>query len=161
MRFALLLTIIFLATLTPALAQAPAIASSTVFVSSDPGNGSLPGTSRAAKPGDMVVLSGKITKTAGVLPGAVVILTNTKQMAVTNADGEFEFVVPASAGILSARVTYAGYADEILTLNTAAGQSTMSLTNAQVIVVAHRQQLKHYLKTAHKQIKHDLKQVRR
>ena len=56
---------------------------------------------------------------------------------------------------------YAGYADEILTLNTAAGQSTMSLTNAQVIVVARRQQLKHYLKTAHKQIKRDLKQVRR
>ena len=110
---------------------------------------------------DKVVLLGKITNAAGPLPGAVVILTATKQMAATNAAGEFQFVVPASAGALQAVVTYAGYADEAMTLNAAADESTVSLTNARVIVVARRQQLKFYLKTARKQAKRSLKQLRR
>lgn len=106
-----------------------------------------------------IVLTGKITNPAGPLPGAVVILTSTNAMAVTNADGEFEFVVPANAGALQARVTYAGYADEQLTLNASAGESTVNLTDARVIVVSRKQQLKKYLKTAKKQIEHDLKQI--
>jgi len=108
-----------------------------------------------------MVLAGKITNPAGPLPGAVVILTGTKQMAVTDADGEFEFEVPANAGALQATVTYAGYADEAMTLNASADESTVSLTNARVIVVSRKQQLKRYLKTAQKQIKHDLKQIHR
>ena len=106
-----------------------------------------------------IVLTGTITNPAGVLPGAVIILTASKQMAVTNADGEFEFVVPANAGPLAARVTYAGFADETMTLNTA-DASTVNLANATVVVVARRQQLKFYLKTARKQVKRSLKQVR-
>ena len=109
---------------------------------------------------EKMTLIGKITNPTGPLPGAVVVLTDTKQMAVTNADGEFEFEVPANAGAIDAVVTYAGYADEKMTLNAAADESTVSLTNAHVIVVSRRNQLKKYLKTAHKQIKHDLKQIR-
>ncbi|MBH8560162.1 carboxypeptidase-like regulatory domain-containing protein [Hymenobacter negativus] len=109
---------------------------------------------------EKTLLIGKITNPAGPLPGAVVILTGTKQMAVTNADGEFEFEVPANAGALDAVVTYAGYADEKMTLNAAATESTVSLTNARVIVVSRKQQLKRYLKTAHKQVKHDLRLAR-
>ena len=108
-----------------------------------------------------VVLAGKITNPAGPLPGAVVILTGTKQMAVTNANGEFEFEIPANAGTLDALVTYAGYADEKMTLNATADESTVSLTNARVIVVSRKQQLKRYLKTAHKQVKRELRQVRK
>ena len=108
---------------------------------------------------EKVQLIGKITNPAGVLPGAVVILTATKQMAVTNADGEFEFEVPANAGALDAVVTYAGYADEKMTLNAAAAESTTNLANARVIVVARRQQLKFYLKSARKQVKRSIKQV--
>lgn len=109
---------------------------------------------------ELVVLTGKITNPAGPLPGAVVILSATKQMAVTNAEGEFEFTVPANAGALEALVTYAGYADEKITLNAAASESTVNLTNARVIVVSRKQRLKKYMKTAHKQIKRELKQVR-
>lgn len=108
-----------------------------------------------------VVLTGKITNPAGVLPGAVIILTDSKQMAVTNADGEFQFTVPASAGPLQAVVTYAGYADERMTLNAAANESTVNLANATVIVVSRKQQLKAYLKTARKQIKRDLRRARK
>jgi len=79
---------------------------------------------------------------AGPLPGAMIIPKATKQMAVTNADGEFQFVVPASAGALQATVTYAGYAT--------ADNSTVNLANAQIVVVARKQQLKFYLKTANK-----------
>lgn len=123
-------------------------------------NGS--GDGRASNPSESVesvVLVGKITNPAGVLPGAVIILTASKQMAVTNADGEFQFVVPATAGPLQALVTYAGYADEKMTLNASADESTVNLTNARVIVVSRKQSLKIYLKTARKEVKRSLKQV--
>ncbi|GAC1590159.1 MAG: hypothetical protein NVS3B25_08370 [Hymenobacter sp.] len=113
----------------------------------------------ALDPDGMMVLSGKITNPSGPLPGAVIILKSTRQMAVTNADGEFELVVPASAGALQAVVTYAGYADEPMLLNAADNGSTVSLTNAKVVVVSRRQQLKAYLKTAHKQVKRDLRKL--
>jgi hypothetical protein len=166
MRIALLLTIASFCSLallpTNARAQAAvAFASSAAYEPTGSGGGTpAAATPRTTEPGEMMVLVGKITNPAGVLPGAVVILTGTKQMAVTNADGEFQFVVPATAGALPALVTYAGYADEKMTLNAALDESTVSLTNAQVIVVSRRQQLKRYLKTARKQVKHDLRQVR-
>ena len=159
MRLASLLASILLSTCTlhtnAASAQA-VFASNAAYTTGD--SGETPHPTEAAK--EKIVLAGKITNPAGPLPGAVVILTATKQMAVTNADGEFEFVVPANAGALQALVTYAGYADEPMTLN-AAAESTVSLTNARVIVVARKQQLKNYLKTARKQVKHDLKQIHR
>ena len=64
----------------------------------------------AADPTVEMVPSGKITNPARPLPEAMIIPKATKQMAVTNAEGEFQFVVPASAGALQAMVTYAGYA---------------------------------------------------
>jgi hypothetical protein len=106
-----------------------------------------------------IVLAGRITNPDGPLPGAVVTLTATKQMAVTNADGEFQFVVPATSRSLQAVVTYAGYADETLTLNADDAESTATLANARVVVVSRRQQLKHYLKTARKEAQHDLREV--
>lgn len=118
------------------------------------------GGSSGAKPAKMVLI-GKITNPAGPLPGAVVILTATKQMAVTNADGEFEFEIPTNAGELQAVVTYAGYADEPMTLNATADESIVRLANARVIVVSRKQQLKRYLKTARKQVKNDLRRVRK
>ena len=125
-----------------------------------PGNGAVD-SAGGDKAGETVVLTGTITNAAGVLPGGVVIVTATKQMAVTNAAGVFELVVPADAGPLEARVTYGGYADEKMVLNAATGASTVRLTNARVIVVARRQRLQKYLKTARKQIKHDLRQLRK
>ena len=72
----------------------------------------------------------------------MIIPKATKQMAVTNADSEFRFVVSASAGALQATVTYASHAT--------ADNSTVNLANAQVVVVARKQQLKFYLETANK-----------
>jgi CarboxypepD_reg-like domain len=108
---------------------------------------------------EQLVISGRITNTTGGLPGAVIILNGTKQMTVTNANGEFEITVPANSGPLPARVTYAGYADEAIVLNGTEGASTVNLANGTVIVVASRQRLKAYLKTARRQVRHDLKRI--
>ena len=137
-----------------------AFSSSKSYTSSSHSTGSGDHGTSSTNPTETMVLTGKITNSAGPLAGAVVILTATKQMAVTNADGEFQFVVPASAGALGARVTYAGYADEKMTLNATTGESTVNLANARVIVVARKQQLKYYLKTARKEVRRSLKKVR-
>lgn len=108
-----------------------------------------------------IVLSGRIANPDGPLPGAVVTLVSTKQMAVTNSEGEFQFVVPASTRTLQAVVSFAGYADERLTLNTDDAESTATLTDEHAIPMARRQQLKFYLKTARKEANRDLREVRR
>ena len=152
-RSLLLIASVFITSaLTPILGRAQNVLASTSIALATT-NDKLAGAN------EKTVLTGKITNPAGPLPGAVVILTATKQMAVTNADGEFEFEVPANAGPLEARVTYAGYADEKMTLSTATAESTLSLTNASVVVVARRQHLENYLRTAHKQVKRELRQV--
>ena len=148
------------AALTGSSTQAQATSnSSKLYAVNSPGASGGSHSTSSTNPAETMVLAGKITNPAGPLAGAVVILTATKQMAVTNADGEFQFVVPANAGALDARVTYAGYADEKMTLNASADESTVNLANARVIVVARKQQLKFYLKTARKEVKRSLKQV--
>ena len=95
MPLSLLLTVAtFLTGAFAPTAQAQAtLASNTEF-----GPASLPTADKdAADPTTEVVLSGKITNPAGPLPGAVIIPKETKQMAVINAEGEFQFVVPAGA----------------------------------------------------------------
>ena len=136
-----------------------AFAGNGYYASTTNGGGSRPVANTSSESMESVVLVGKITNPNGVLPGAVIILTATRQMAVTNADGEFEFVVPANAGPLQALVTYAGYADEKMTLNASADESTVNLTDARVIVVSRKQQLKTYLKTARKEAKRSLRQL--
>ena len=108
-----------------------------------------------------VVLTGRITDPGGPLPGAVVTLVGTKQMAVTNSEGEFQFTVPANTRTLQAVVSFAGYADEHLTLNADDAESTATLTDEQAIPLARRQQLKFYLKTARKEAGRDLREVHR
>ncbi|HEX8326314.1 MAG TPA: carboxypeptidase-like regulatory domain-containing protein [Hymenobacter sp.] len=160
MRFPLLLTVATLLSTVCATNAEAQVAFTKADVDPTAANGNTDPTV-AGGADEKILLVGKITNPAGVLPGAVVILKDSKQMAVTNADGEFQFEVPADAGALKAVVTYAGYADEEMTLNAAASESTVSLTNARVIVVSRRQQLKTYLRTARKQVKRDLKQVRK
>lgn len=147
----------FSTSLVPARVQAQAVFDRAETHTSDNSYG--PTRPVKATATEKVLLVGKITNPAGALPGAVVILTATRQMAVTNADGEFQFEVPAQAGALDALVTYAGYADEKITLNAAVAESTTNLANARVIVVARRQQLKFYLKTARKQAKRSIRQI--
>jgi CarboxypepD_reg-like domain len=108
-----------------------------------------------------VAIIGHISNPDGPLPGAVVTLVGTKQMTVTNAAGEFQFLVPASTRTLQAVVSFAGYADEAITLNTDDAETTATLSDEQKILLARRQQLRFYLKTARKAANRDLREVHR
>lgn len=152
MRTALL----FLA--TAGLATASLAANAQALLAS---NASHPTAAYSAPTEPTVVIVGRIANPDGPLPGAVVTLVSTKQMAVTNSEGEFQFVVPASTRTLQAVVSFAGYADEHLTLNTDDAEATATLADEQAIPLARRQQLKFYLKTARKEANRDLREVRR
>jgi hypothetical protein len=82
-------------------------------------------------------------------------------MAVTNSEGEFQFVVPVGTRTMQAVVSFAGYADESLTLNADDAESAATLTDEQAIPLKRRQQLKFYLKTARKEAHRDLREVHR
>ena len=139
-------------------AATPAANGQTLLAS----NTSRPTPGEVTSPSEpTIVLVGRIANPDGPLPGAVVTLVGTKQMAVTNSEGEFQFTVPASARILQAVVSFAGYADETLTLNAENAESVATLADEQAIPVARRQQLKFYLKTARKEAHRDLREVRR
>ena len=77
----------FSTSLVPGSAQAQAVFARTETHTSDNSDG--PTRPVKATATEKVLLIGKITNPAGVLLGAVVTLTSTKQMAVTNADGNF------------------------------------------------------------------------
>lgn len=147
----LLLAAAGLAAATPAAHGQALLASNTAH----------PTTTSAAPAGPTIVLAGRINNPDGPLPGAVVTLVRTKQMAVTNSEGEFRFTVPASARSLQAVVSFAGYADQTLTLNADDAESTATLSDERIIPVARRQQLRFYLKTARKETRHDLREVHR
>lgn len=108
-----------------------------------------------------VAIIGRISNPDGPLPGAVVTLVGTKQMTVTNAAGEFQFLVPASTRTLQAVVSFAGYADEAITLNTDDAETAATLSDEQKILLARRQQLRFYLKTARKAANRDLREMHR
>ena len=143
---------------TASLAVASPAASGQVLLAS---NGGHSAAAYAPPSEPTIVVSGRIANPNGPLPGAVVTLLGTKQMAVTNAEGEFQFVVPASTRTLQAVVSFAGYADETLTLNTDNAETTATLSDEQKIPVARRQQLKFYLKTARKEANRELREVHR
>ena len=107
------------------------------------------------------ILGGRITSPDGPLPGAVVTLVGSKQMAVTNSEGEFQFVVPVTTRTLQAVVSFAGYADEHLTLNAEDAETTATLADEQAVPLERRQQLRFYLKTARKEARRDLREVHR
>ena len=130
-------------------------ASATAYAgtASEPATGSVDGAPTT------VVLTGHVKTVAGPLPGAVVKIGNTKTMVVTDADGSFHVTVPANSGPLQATASYAGFADEAVTLGEAANE--LNMTTPRVIVVAKSQTMKAYRKTARKQVKRSIRRVQR
>ena len=145
MRANLLLLVVGLTCATPAVQAQGLLASNSPY----PTSGHVP----------TIAIAGLITSPDGPLPGAVVTLLETGQMAVTNADGEFQFAVPVGSHILKAVVSYAGYANETITLNADDAESTATLADEQRIAVPRRQQLKFYLRTARREAHRELRSV--
>ena len=105
------------------------------------------------------VIIGHVKTADGPLAGAVIKITKSKQMVVTDADGSFHVTVPVADGPVEAIASYAGFADERVTLD--ATTAEVSMTTVQVIKVAKKQQLKTYLKTARKQVRKSRRSARR
>lgn len=98
-----------------------------------------------------MIVYGRVESPTGPLPGAVIRANNSKLAAVTNAKGEFRLEVPAGSGPLAAMASYAGYEDVPVVLEATNPASTVKLTSPRVIKVKRKQQLKKFMKTAHRQ----------
>ena len=106
-----------------------------------------------------MVLVGHVNTAAGTLPGAVIKLARSKTMVVTDADGSFHVTVPVGEGPVQATASYAGFADEAITLDPTTSEVRMS--TPQIIQTPRKQQLKAYLKTSRKQGRKTMRRIRR
>lgn len=103
---------------------------------------------------------GKVVNPAGAaLPGSVVKLLGTDQLAVANGEGEFLLTVPATDAPLQLLVSYAGFESETTTLSFRDQGATLMLATPIAIKVARKQQLKTYRKTARHQMKRSLRHL--
>jgi hypothetical protein len=117
-------------------------------------------TTPAALPtaNELTVYYGRVFSPEGPLPGAVVELAN-KHMVVCNADGEFRLSLPTKSGPHRVTVSFAGYADETLILSPNDPVFVVELTQKQHIKLAKGQDLKNYMRTAHRQIKKERRRL--
>jgi hypothetical protein len=108
-----------------------------------------------------IVLIGRVETTTGVLPGAVVEIRSNKNLrAVTDADGFFRLVLPATTSPVAVTASYAGYDEVSANLVPGAMPAVLRLVVPHDdIKLPRQQQLPAYLRTAQKQIKQQLQQV--
>ncbi len=139
-------------------ATAPAQAKQRSFAALTTANGPTTPTTNPEATATTVII-GHVKTAAGPLAGAVIKITKSKQMVVTDADGSFHVTVPVADGPVEATASYAGFADEHVTLD--ATTAEVSMTTVQIIKVARKQSLKTYLKTARKQSHKSLKRIRK
>ena len=153
--FAVLALCVAATATVPSNAQAQDVYAAATYANT----GSEPANSPVSAAPATVVLTGHVKTSAGPLPGAVVKVANSKSMVVTDADGSFHVTVPANSGPLQATASYAGFADEAVTLGEAANE--LNMTTPRVVVVAKSQTLKAYRKTARKQVKRSIRRVQK
>ncbi len=106
--------------------------------------------------GGTILFTGHVISPKGALPGAVVQIKGIKKVMVTDADGEFSLLIPRSKAPVSITASYAGFDDETVTVARDDRAATVELATPNTIKVARNQQLKTYLKTAHRQARRDL-----
>ncbi len=118
-------------------------------------------TPPAANPGPAktLALTGRVETGQGPLAGATVRLLRSGQTGVTNEAGTFLFAVPADAGPLAATVSYPGCPEVNVTLQPTGPPAVVQLA-APVVTKADRKRLKPFLKTARRQARHELRQLR-
>ena len=140
-------------------AMAPAQAKQSSFAALTTANGpTTPATNPEAIATATTVIIGHVKTAAGPLAGAVIKIAKSEQMVVTDADGSFHVTVPAANGLVEATASYAGFADERVTLDATSSEVSMSVVR--IVKVVKKQQLKTYLKTARKQVRKSLRSAR-
>lgn len=133
-------------------AQAQAVyASSSTYTPRSASSPAADGATRA--------FIGRVVNPDGPLPGAVIKVAGTKEMAVSNANGEFSVLLPASSAPVQLMVSYAGFADETVSVQPGSPDTTLRLASPQPIKVGRKQELKAYLKTAHREARRSLRRL--
>ena len=89
--------------------------------------------------------TGRVLSPAGPLAGAVVEVTGTKLMTVTNAEGEFTLTLPTRRSPVRFTASYAGFKDETLTLPATETIITLELATPKVIKLGRDQEMETYL----------------
>lgn len=105
------------------------------------------------------VITGRVESRQQFLQGAVIKINGTQERAVTGSAGMFAIVVPDSLMSGTITASYAGYADEqrafrVDTLN------VVRLLQETPVKVSRKYQPKMYMRTAHKQIRKQLRKIR-
>lgn len=148
----LLTSLIGLLTLNGLPAQAQTIYASSSAYSPRP-------ASPPAEAGATRVFAGRVVNPDGPLPGAVINVVGTKEMAVTNSNGEFRVLLPATSAPVPLTVSYGGFADETVTVQPDSPDTTLRLASPQPIKVGRKQELKSYMKTAHREVRRSLRRL--
>ncbi|MBF9141219.1 carboxypeptidase-like regulatory domain-containing protein [Hymenobacter properus] len=154
MRRSLLLLafLIGLLTLNGISAQAQAVyASSSAYT---PRSASAPREDGATR-----TFIGRVVNPDGALPGAVITVAGTKEMAVSNSNGEFSVLLPATSSPIKLTVSYGGFADETVSVLPDSPDTTLRLASPQPIKVGRKQELKAYMKTAHREVRRSLRRL--
>ena len=68
------------------------------------------------KTGTYKMVHGVVQGQKGILPGATVWLHGSRTIAVANAEGEFELLVPTNANVVELTCGYGGLEDEVVRL---------------------------------------------
>ena len=102
---------------------------------------------------------GRVVNPDGALPGAVITVVGTKEMAVSNSNGEFSVLLPATSAPVKLTVSYGGFADETVSVQPDAADTTLRLASPQPIKVGRKQELKAYMKTAHREARRSLRRL--
>ncbi|MFD1469664.1 hypothetical protein ACFQ48_15665 [Hymenobacter caeli] len=144
----------------PALGQSKALRTNALALNEPRGSAGPAAPASAAPVAATKELTGRVETAHGALPGAVVRLASSGQSCVTDAQGNFHFAVPANAGPLGAVATYAGFADVSTTLAPGGAPAVVQLLTPIAIKMGRKQQLKTYLKTARREVRHDLRQIK-
>ncbi|MDO7845493.1 carboxypeptidase regulatory-like domain-containing protein [Hymenobacter sp. M29] len=103
---------------------------------------------------------GRVVNPDGALPGAVISVVGTKEMAVSNSNGEFSLLLPATNAPVKLTVSYAGFADETVSVQPDSPDTTLRLASPQPIKVGRKQELKAYMKTAHREARRSLRRLK-
>jgi hypothetical protein len=115
--------------------------------------------SSAREDGATRTFVGRVVNPDGALPGAVITVVGTKEMAVSNSNGEFSVLLPATSAPVKLTVSYAGFADETVSVQPDSPDTTLRLASPQPIKVGRKQELKAYMKTAHREARRSLRRL--
>lgn len=104
------------------------------------------------------VVTGRIDSRQQLIQGAIILINGTNDRVVTDATGMFRVVIPDSMKVGTLTASYAGYADEHRAFR-ADTFNVIRMLHETPIKVSRKNRLEFYMRTAHRQIRKELRKV--